>query len=600
MPVNMQQIVISPSEIGSHIGKENLPGKWAYIGTNQSQLLELEKKLGESEKIDIREKMARIAKNSRQKYIDYIGKLRVPEDKSLWLASRLSEKNPFLSNAFLHICQARLCEEIINEHTDIVLIIENKNVRTIASKKTNQKSKPLLERNIEKIKCWLSEGFLLIKKRSFFLAKYIFRYFIVHFFIKSKKKDIEKQSAIFIHTFLNPKSFSKDGRYKDAYFGELKNFLEKKRKRVTYMSQIPNIRDYYKLSKKIGKSSEMMIVPDNYIGFFDIWSVFFRSLQRIKFDKMPEFYGVGIKGIIDEDLKKEWLEGWSCVSLLYEPIFRNMKKDGVKIERMIYTFEGTSWEKILCHSLKRYFPETKIIGYQHAAVSSMQLNHFLSEEEMKITELPDRIITSGEYMHDSFVRSGYPAEKIVKGGTIRFAYLYDKKIKESMPSNNILVTTSINKIEAVELIRKTILALGEKTGYNVIVKCHPHMRYSILKKEIQLELPQNFEISEKPVAELFETSDFLLYTDSTTALEALFLGIFPIHMESELGLDMDKLDFDPEIRKSFVSSEDLTQELENMRKMKLEEIQEIRRRKRKKIEKLLGEVTEETYSLFLD
>ncbi len=63
---------------------------------------------------------------------------------------------------------------------------------------------------------------------------------------------------------------------------------------------------------------------------------------------------------------------------------------------------------------------------------------------------------------------------------------------------------------------------------------------------------------------------------------------------------MDKLDFDPTIRQSFVTEEDLIREVEELRKMKPEEMQEIRKKRRKKIEDLLGKVTEETYSLFLN
>lgn len=587
MATNRQ--IISPEQIGK-LKPQNSGQLWAYIGKNQVDLARLERSLPKENKIELGKYLSNISQKLGPKYVEYIAKLPIPEDKLLWYSNRLSEKNPFLSETFLHICQAKLCENLLTENERILLIVENDSVRELVEKGHSKK------RISRRVKIAISETALFIKKRASFIVKYLFRYFVSHFL--RKKKPLGKR--VWIHSFLNPKSIDSEGKYHDAYFGDLKKFIKKKGEDVTILAQIPNIRDYFKLTGMLDNCKENLIVPDRYIGFLDIFSVFLRSLKSIRIEDPPQFEGFDMRRILYEELRREWLEGWCCVSLLYEPIFRNMKKDGEKIDRLIYTFEGTSWEKIFCHSAKKYFPNARIIGYQHAAVSSMQLNHFIAPEEVGKTPLPDVIITSGEYMHEKLISAGYPREMIIQGGTIRFAYLYDKKSNNRTTFKRVLITTSINKIEAVELIRKCILGLGGNFDYDVVIKCHPHMRYSLVKDDVGLALPNNFKISEEPVSELFEGSDFLVYTDSTTALEAIFLGVFPIHLEIELGLDMDKLDFDTSTRESFGTPKELAEVMAQIKNKAPDEIRKIRTERQKKITKLLGKATEQTYRIFLN
>lgn len=107
----------------------------------------------------------------------------------------------------------------------------------------------------------------------------------------------------------------------------------------------------------------------------------------------------------------------------------------------------------------------------------------------------------------------------------------------------ILVTTSIGKDEALELILKAIKAYSNR-NYRVIVKLHP------AGPQLDLHLPDNFTISNTPVSQLLEEASLLLYTSSTTCVEAVGVGIPALQVQSDYRIDMDILAMYPGARET--------------------------------------------------
>ena len=105
--------------------------QWVYLGKNVPFSLKLEQLLGTSTKIKIGDLLQEIAKEFRQEYIDYIGELSLAAERlhpiGCWWLSSVSEKNPFISDVFLHFCYIKFCQRIIgNLSSDLFIVCETR------------------------------------------------------------------------------------------------------------------------------------------------------------------------------------------------------------------------------------------------------------------------------------------------------------------------------------------------------------------------------------------------------------------------------------------------------------------------------------------
>ena len=215
--------------------------------------------------------------------------------------------------------------------------------------------------------------------------------------------------------------------------------------------------------------------------------------------------------------------------------------------------------------------------------------------------LPDRMVTNGRYTKNVFIESGYPKEKVVQGGAVRYTYLLEpKKTTERQKRDKpvILVTPSI-KFEAVELIWKVLKAFEQRDEYKILIKCHPDMPFEKISEHLNVKLPEHFTVSDRPVAELLRESDTLLYTCSTTCTEAIAAGVPAVHVESDLSIDLDQLDFDPGIRPSARSPEEIVKCVEAVISMSKRELSKKRKMWKRVVKELFGAVDNSTYRLFL-
>ena len=194
----------------------------------------------------------------------------------------------------------------------------------------------------------------------------------------------------------------------------------------------------------------------------------------------------------------------------------------------------------------------------------MFLSYFLSTHELSTIPLPDKIITNGKTQF-CLLHQTYPKNMIVKGSAFRYSRLLEEiKIRKKVSSYKlqnkknkkiILITPSIGIVEASELILKTIDAFKNMSEYLIFIKCHPYASFDKLSKYFAISLPENFIISDTPLYDLLTNADLLIYTSSTTAIEALCFGIPILHVISEYGIDLDQLENNPIIERANTPSE---------------------------------------------
>jgi len=627
--MSKKNIVICPPTAYSinNVLKNIKPGFcWAYLGEDTLKAVIIERQIKNiGKKLEIAAKLQQSARELRQQYIDYIGKLSTENNSLRWWAGILSEKNPFTSKTFLHVCYMRTSKSLLSssdQHNDFVFFVENKMLRkSLAKNISDTKDYSVKEIEIpflnilsnvfEWVKMILTKIWFVVESTSrILLSKYFYKF---NRLSRPYEQQNENSVMTLIYTWVDDRSFDSNGNFHDSYFGELASYLKKNRKEITIVPAVLNpvspyvlnIAYYLNALKNMQKSSEKFLLPYAFVNVKDILSVAFDTLPAPEKKEFPLFEGIDISELIYDDLRREWRGIQLVRDLVLYKVVEGWKKADVKINSFVYPFENHGWEKVLCLALKKFYPEAKIIGYQHSTLSKMLLNYFYSQTESDIIPLPDRIITNGSYPVRLFRESAYDSQKIIEGGAIRYARIlkesekpFETKAQRTKQKFIILVATSIGRTDAAELVWKTIKAFENTREYEVIIKCHPVMPYDKFGMGI-VNLPKNFRVSHQPIQELLKESDVLLYTCSSTCIEALTLGVPVIHVESDHIIDIDQLDFAPEARKSARSPEEIKRYVKEIEATDRKELLLEQRKWNGLVKEVFGEVNDAVYSLFI-
>lgn len=593
--------------------------KWVYLGEDVANAIVVEKSIDKSgERIDIAEILQETACTLRQPYIDYIGKLSVEYNSMLWWAGSLSEKNPFISKTFLYSCYVKVAISLLESHKqdDLILFVENRALRSSLVKNISEIlgcEVVHLEPKFSHVLESLTDNMEFIIKHGWFVINNIYRIVLTQHIYHLNKTDLfcEKGNSnndlILLHTWIDHRSFSQDNTFHDVYFGKLSNYMTKQMKNMAVVPYILHTVSYKKTIKKLINCEKQILIPSAYLKLSDILHVFKATMKKPHKKVYPHFKDIDISSLIYIDNLNDWKDARMSSNLLLYHVVKNWKKRGIPIERFIHTFENHMWEKIYCTAFREYYPLATLVGYQHAAISKMYLNYFISDNEHAIIPFPDKVITNGEYSTNLLLNSGYDSTKLIRGGAIRYEYLIEKlkqpaqkKIEKHTRSMNILVTSSIDKNESVELIIKVLKAFESNDMYNIIIKCHPVMPYQQIANELGItSLPAHFTVSMDTMGALLGNCDLLLYTSSTTCIEALAAEVPILHVGSNFIIDRDVLDSMSNLHSSAKTVEDIRIEVSKLRVMDSDELYKKNMISKDTAKSTFGEVNDLVYDMFL-
>lgn len=594
----------------------DLKGKnfgWVYFGEDMPRFLATKTELeSKGQRIEIAEMLQEAARSLRQPYINYIGKLSIKNNSPEWWASALSEKNPFVSRVFLYSCYIKVGQQIIESQEPerpLVFLVENNCLRQDLAQnllhlpgRELRLMKPFAEDILNKLK----DSHTLLLKKSFFILNSAFRILIANS-NKPSQVEIKKygERPTFILTWANLRSFDENNNYRDSFFGELPSKLKARGNNVVIVPYVLGGLSIYKeCIKKMRQSDEKFLPLESFLKISDTLRIALKELASVpKRRRYPPFEGLEISEIIFNEYRGDWIETRRTALLLFKEVIKNWKAAEIPVDVLILTFENRIREKIINIALKELYPSAYVIGYQHSTVSKMYLDHFFSRYESSILPFPDRLVTNGEYYERLLRESGYDAKKIVCGGAIRYSNLLrltDMTVskKDGMHTPTILVTPSISMNESLELVWKVSNAFRDKPQYHIIIKCHPLMPFHLFAKKLGAPLPPHFSVSDAQIEDLVKTSDVLIYTTSTTCVEALALGVPVLHVGSDFIIDMDVLDFKPEIRYSARNKDTIREKIEEALRITHEDLLEKRKEWKKVVSEMFGPVTEQTYDLF--
>ncbi len=336
---------------------------------------------------------------------------------------------------------------------------------------------------------------------------------------------------IAITSLINHQSFKKDGGYGDTYFGELQKFVGRENIPIfLYGKFIGKWLDYRDMMQKVAKQVNFIPVEYylSYVGLFKCWLMcVYYYFFTPKVCGPVVMYECNLAYLIKQAVRDSFRQNTALWNMREYCNVRAMMHK-VKLQRYLYPFENRCFEKMMVLGVRSMSAQVKTCGFQHTVVTHKHTNFFLSQDEIKITPLPDEIITPGRITRDLLIQKGnFPASMIKVGCALRQNPIPSEKLrpKSFKKIQNILVILAESTEEYIRSLMFLDRALEGNDELVLTLRAHPTIP---LDKALQSCPPITLRYIEQrgvPLDKALEKADMIIYTSSTVGIEAISQGI---------------------------------------------------------------------------
>ncbi|MEN6373332.1 MAG: hypothetical protein ABFD75_00955 [Smithella sp.] len=343
---------------------------------------------------------------------------------------------------------------------------------------------------------------------------------------------ISEAPTYVIKSFVYDHSFSTDSTYRDAFFGSLPEFL-KKHKKVVILAVILGRFNY--CIDKIKECSTTSVIPiECFLKQRDLLSAAWRLLNvKFRLCEKITFFGYNVTDLLNNLLLHPLNEIQFYHYIHYEAT-KNLLET-VRAKTFLFTYENNPWEKMCMMAIRKFSPDTKIIGYQHTVVPQASANMFPGLREKAIQPMPDNILTVGaEPKRIMETYGNYDDDTIEAACGLRFEYLFDTKPAKRQRSGQILIALE-GIFEVYKMVNYALRELANLPDYKVKIRTHPVLPIKAFQHQLTHDLNKvtNFSISKgTSLKDDIENSDIIIYWGTTVSLEALSMGKPVIHYDN--------------------------------------------------------------------
>ena len=393
-------------------------------------------------------------------------------------------------------------------------------------------------------------GSIIISIKLFFSL--FFKSFSINKYWYSTKKLNTNYDYIFVSHLLNE---NQAGESKDFYFGDLPASLIEQGKTVLIVLLNHSPVSNSLLSKKWKQTDITRVLLSSKIGLFNeiegalkILFEFKRLNKKLKNEN----------SILKQKILKLAITQFTQTLNNYRKSkqFLNLAKIA-NPKKIITTFEGHAWERIIFSSVRSVIPDIKCVGYQHALIFKEQ---YAIRRNLQKKYNPDLILTSGQLGKNQLEKSSLLSNIDIKIlGTNRVPS------KNKIPDNlthidnphrqTILVIPEAIFSECMLLFEYSISCANLYPNMNFIWRLHPLLNFDqiILENKSLSIRPKNITLSKQTLEEDIVISNLVLYRGSTAVINCIMLGLKPIYLKIENEMTIDPL-YEIENYKSIVQT----------------------------------------------
>jgi hypothetical protein len=415
------------------------------------------------------------------------------------------------------------------------------------------------------------------------------------------------RDCILIHTWVAESTCSAKG-YRELYCGDLQDRLMERGHTCILLPHLPpgknlSLAPYLGCIRALKNSRRRFLPEELFLGLPEILSIWLRSILNYPRPGIHLIRNLSFGGCVYLQDLEDWMGLSICYPLAIHSLARGLRRREIHPDILVLLHENYSWEKAFIHGLRASFPSMRIHGYLHTTPSKYFLMHLLPESSPDFTYLPDLIITNGPRTSEFLLAGNYPRERVITGGALRYVSLTERASGyppgDGEVPRTILVALPIDLDESVEILDKVSEALARSPGLVVSCKPHPFLALDRLFRAVDPEVFQRILLTQDPLDSLLAGTGVLVYSTSSSCMDALAMGVPVLKIVSERRLDIDPVG-DCRGRTPYVRAarnpEEIASEVRNlaMRTFTPEE----RRQLAEIVAGIFARVTEETYAAF--
>ena len=365
---------------------------------------------------------------------------------------------------------------------------------------------------------------LNIYKKGFLGLIKNFPNYILNQFNFSKNEIIKKTDILLISSLISKSHLNK----KDFYLSHIIDEIHKNKLKYNII-----LRNFSGSKIKKNNLKNKIILSNNRNFFRDFFNfiILLFEILLIKINTSPK----------NED-EKDFINGLFSLKNLMSSINNlneiNQIRKIIKISRpkkIFFTYEGYSWERLLCFSAKEIDQNIKLYGFYFSIISKYQHFPFL---RLGNNYDPDYILTCGKSVKEKFLLNNFSSKKTVIIGSNRH-YQRKKFYKKEKNLNCLILPDGFIK-ETIFLINFAINCLKKNKNIRFILRLHPSLsnRKSYFKKFINKE---SIIISKSKFDLDIKHSKFAIYRSSGAIIQATAQDIIPLYIKKRNELVVDPL-----------------------------------------------------------
>lgn len=473
----------------------------------------------------------------KKPFLELIANLNKEYDSFEWWGGELASRNAASTPLLLNITYLFCAKKIISNSGESITFIVN----SVALSECITNVAMNAGYQVEKYGSKTNEYAGIIKRWLYYTAQ------ILYYFWRSLQnrraafkllkpppnKKTHAKKRIVIRSWITKGSFDKSGKFKDRNFGPLPEWLHTKNYEVWNLPMFFNlsmsIKEVYTLMKN---QEQLFLIPDHYLKFSDYLRVLYIGYQTFR-KKMKNVVikGTNVTSFFNEVLREQGFFPSLLILNLCFPLLERLKGHGVEIDAFYYPFEGNIPEKTFILSCRKYFPDSKIIGFQHTAFFPNQLACHLGPDEKDYHPLPDELVCSGPIYIKLLEGAGFPSEILEAGPNLRFGSVYTNKanIRDIMTNEEkmLMLPLTFSHDLAFELFVKVKDALeGVQEDYKVYIRSHPLLSKKALTKFLDKIGIDNYEFADDGIIQewLPKLHAVISAGCSITILESVVIG----------------------------------------------------------------------------
>jgi glycosyltransferase involved in cell wall biosynthesis len=530
------------------------PAGWLFLGGNYVRLRAWEHGLGARfQRIRLDRKLDATARHLRAPFLDAITQLGRRQASLAWWTSRVAERNTIISPLFLNCCHLRLAAAEL-ERTASPLCVVGQSWAVLRSLARAASRRGWRVRWVQRPPAhawlWLRQFVLAVRQGAAFARRTLRAGRAARRLGPSADllRAPHHGPCVVLRSYVDDACCRADGSFRDRHLPGLAEWFERRGCNVWIIPVLQNVsRSYEAVWEHFRSCRQRFINPDAYFAWRDLaWTCWVGLKQVMRPTGPVRLEALDVTALFDEDRLRFGFEHGALQWILMTRLPHRLRAAGLSVDLVIHPFENQIPDRSTVLGFRGAFPRVRIVGYQHSTLPPMLLCLYPTAGEAPFAPLPDRVVCTGRLWHDVLVRGGLAGERVRVGPALRYAHLHQAGATAA-GAPCVLVALPVEKSAAVEVLVKTIAALGGANSLPVRVKRHPMMPADeLLQSGALAGLPTNFAFVTEDLAALLPSARVLVSAGSAVLLEAMAAGVPVVVVGRETALDLNPLAWLPE------------------------------------------------------